>query len=842
MNGKEVFPQRIVSAVLALVFLPLAYGMGQVTGLAGWNIYVDPGHSQRENKGIYGYSEAEKNLGVARHLKDLLISKTDISAVYLSRTNNQVSVSLSDRTSEANNLGVAWYHSIHSNAPSTTANDVLLLWGQYEDGREKIPNGGRAMSDIMAVLLADGMRTSPYKSIGDCSYYTWSDWCQSSGGPYLHINRVSTMPSELSEAGYHTNPVQNQLNMNDKWKRLEAYTFFWSILQFHGIARPPVRILTGIIDDIESGISINGAVAAAGGVTDTTDTYESLFYKYSVDTDQLHNGFYFLEGLSGSTVQLAISADGYLSDTIQVALENNFFTFKDIHLTPYVPTRVVSTVPAQDAINASTWGPITINFSKPMDRASVRENLVPPKGITGTMIWANDDKRLIYLPDPLAPGTHYTLTISRQAVDKDGNYLETYDDSGQGGDFILDFTTGTQDEWPPEMVSIFPPANGTGIQPQPVVNVLFNEPLEPATVNSDIVQLIPFGRYEAVEGRLRHYTTLERSLLCLYPVERLMLNSDYVIVIRSGLKDLAGNIISKTRSYSFHTSADPYFVNSIDDFEGDVTGNWRQPGLSQNPTGVVSESTTLDTSRTVANLVYGGSQSMELDYAWDEGAAEWLIRVELVGGPPKSIQFTGGYALQAYVFSNGSGNQLRFCVDDNLPVDALTNHEVSPWIALDWIGWRLVSWDMAHDGTGAWRGDGNLDGVLRFDSIQLTHAPGAATAGTLYVDDLQVAYNLGGDSEPLPVKFVLHPNYPNPFNPTTTITYDISQPADVRLNIYDLLGRRVKTLVNGWVVPGHYWIVWDGTDDSGWQLASGVYICHLQAADVSLTRKMALVR
>jgi len=68
-------------------FIFIALGVlslrAQVTGLAGWNIYLDPGHSQKENMGIYGYSEAEKNLRVGLALRGYLLDETDIATVYI---------------------------------------------------------------------------------------------------------------------------------------------------------------------------------------------------------------------------------------------------------------------------------------------------------------------------------------------------------------------------------------------------------------------------------------------------------------------------------------------------------------------------------------------------------------------------------------------------------------------------------------------------------------------------------------------------------------------------------------------------------------------------------------
>lgn len=125
----------------------------QVTGLSGWNIFIDPGHSQNENVGVYGYSEAKKNLRVALNIKDLLVTTTDIDTVYLCRTDDQQQVSLSQRTDYANSVGAAWYHSIHSDAGSTTANSTLLLWGQLYNGTPDPPVGGETMSAIMVPIL-----------------------------------------------------------------------------------------------------------------------------------------------------------------------------------------------------------------------------------------------------------------------------------------------------------------------------------------------------------------------------------------------------------------------------------------------------------------------------------------------------------------------------------------------------------------------------------------------------------------------------------------------------------------------------------------------------------------
>jgi VCBS repeat-containing protein len=96
--------------------------------------------------------------------------------------------------------------------------------------------------------------------------------------------------------------------------------------------------------------------------------------------------------------------------------------------------------------------------------------------------------------------------------------------------------------------------------------------------------------------------------------------------------------------------------------------------------------------------------------------------------------------------------------------------------------------------------------------------------------------------EALPEAFGLEQNAPNPFNPTTTIRYSLPEGADVRLVIYNILGQRVKTLVNGAQGPGRYTVVWDGRDDAGRPAATGMYVYRLQAGAFAQARKMLFAK
>jgi hypothetical protein len=85
-------------------------------------------------------------------------------------------------------------------------------------------------------------------------------------------------------------------------------------------------------------------------------------------------------------------------------------------------------------------------------------------------------------------------------------------------------------------------------------------------------------------------------------------------------------------------------------------------------------------------------------------------------------------------------------------------------------------------------------------------------------------------------------SYPNPFNPTTSLSFVMETGAYVRLEIYDIGGRLVRTLVDRAMGPGTHRIPWDGRDERGIAMSSGVYIARLEAGDDLVTQKLVLVR
>jgi hypothetical protein len=99
------------------------------------------------------------------------------------------------------------------------------------------------------------------------------------------------------------------------------------------------------------------------------------------------------------------------------------------------------------------------------------------------------------------------------------------------------------------------------------------------------------------------------------------------------------------------------------------------------------------------------------------------------------------------------------------------------------------------------------------------------------------------NDEPIPNRFALHANVPNPFNPITTIHYDVPRGgADVNITVYDVSGRLVRELVNEHRAPGNWTVTWNGEDNHGVRVASGVYFYRMRAGDFIETKKMVLLK
>ena len=108
--------------------------------------------------------------------------------------------------------------------------------------------------------------------------------------------------------------------------------------------------------------------------------------------------------------------------------------------------------------------------------------------------------------------------------------------------------------------------------------------------------------------------------------------------------------------------------------------------------------------------------------------------------------------------------------------------------------------------------------------------------------DVPPCENLSVDISTVLNSFNLHQNYPNPFNPVTTFRYDLYEDSFVKITVYDMIGRVVKTMVNSQQNSGFKSVQWNATNDKGAPVSAGLYLYTIQAGEFRQTKKMVLLK
>jgi len=129
-----------------------------------------------------------------------------------------------------------------------------------------------------------------------------------------------------------------------------------------------------------------------------------------------------------------------------------------------------------------------------------------------------------------------------------------------------------------------------------------------------------------------------------------------------------------------------------------------------------------------------------------------------------------------------------------------------------------------------------FEGTTYWDDVSFTAVPSSTNGAVVSVlDEPELISGIPRSAE-------LLNNYPNPFNPSTTIVYGVPKDGSVRLEVFNMLGQRVRTLVNTQHSAGTYEIKWDGTNESGKIVSGGIYFYRLNTGDLSLTKKMLFLK
>lgn len=164
------------------------------------------------------------------------------------------------------------------------------------------------------------------------------------------------------------------------------------------------------------------------------------------------------------------------------------------------------------------------------------------------------------------------------------------------------------------------------------------------------------------------------------------------------------------------------------------------------------------------------------------------------------------------------------------------------WKSLRRVSGSNPAWTLRTLNVADATGEGDVRFRFRLTSDQSLQYDG------WYVDDIAVSAYPREPVVGIPsgARIIRRPflaqNYPNPFNPSTTVRYEVPVASRVRLGIYNVLGQRVKTLVEAKKLAGWHDVVWDGTNDADQRVASGIYICRLESSGLTASRKMVFIK
>jgi hypothetical protein len=379
-----------------------------------------------------------------------------------------------------------------------------------------------------------------------------------------------------------------------------------------------------------------------------------------------------------------------------------------------------------------------------------------------------------------------------------------------------------------------------------VITIVFDEEIDEGSITDSSIMIYDGGDLSQIEWTLN--TTNNHSVLSIRPYGHFSTNENINVLLGAEITDTLGNAMGMDVSGSASTFDEHYteMVN-IDTFR--YATPWESPTYSGSTVGVIGSGCDFNISCThyvpASTLFSARKRSAYLQYQWDTAAGSHLLREYLSGGDPRNVTFDNSYILQCYVYGDGSHNKFRFAIDE-AHGSTWPDHEVSQWWTLDWEGWRLLEWDLSDPSmVGSWLGDEILNGsAYRIDSFQMTYDPeNGAASGRIFVDNLRVVKRMPGvsveqASSQLPQQFAIHQNYPNPFNPETQIDFDIPEMATLTMNVYDITGRLVKTLIDEQTfMPGSYKARFHAEN-----LAAGVYFVRLESPGQKQVIRMTLLK
>ncbi|MCK4448165.1 MAG: T9SS type A sorting domain-containing protein, partial [Candidatus Marinimicrobia bacterium] len=388
---------------------------------------------------------------------------------------------------------------------------------------------------------------------------------------------------------------------------------------------------------------------------------------------------------------------------------------------------------------------------------------------------------------------------------------------------MMRFTPAHTDFVGPEIAGVVA-ISGTALQ------VRFSEEVDP-------VAAAAVANY-SIDGGIGNPASVEmvKNNIAVLTIAAIEANAPYTVSV-TGVKDLTDlALVDTTVGFKLVDPGELPIDITIDDFETNI-GSWFDPNYSGSTSGVLDGST----FEVSDEFAYAGSKSGKMTLL-DDPAVEggWFVR-----NNNRTEKIAPDSKLFLYLRGADADVQLRFVIWDNGAGG--DGYEAGAWndITVTEDDWQVISIDLASDPVTGWiTGNGAINSTdfVTIESIQLRCSEDISTV--LYFDMVTERPIVVGieDVSALPKEFALHQNYPNPFNPITTIKYELPKESLVKIIVFDLMGKEVRTLVSQKQNAGYQTVIWNATDNYGRQVSSGYYIYIMQAESFHKTQKMILLK
>ena len=513
----------------------------------------------------------------------------------------------------------------------------------------------------------------------------------------------------------------------------------------------------------------------------------------SLDLSTIEN----VSSLTFNSFAVRQSASGSLSGTI-------FFDDLTLYQTPL---EIITHFPAQRENNISVDSSIDIEFNK-----SAKVNLVESAfkiypEIDGSLNWNSDNSILTFKPtNSFAAKTNYQVTIDTIANAQDGSKLNT--------PFSFSFET---ERTALSLISTYPLKNSTDNSTTSNIILSFDGSILSSTLPGNVL-------FQDINGNNIQITVdqseYSNGKIKFSPTSQLNENSIYKITLSDNVGDSKGLTLNEGIKISFTTEKEKYISGNIyDDFENN--SGWTSPYQTEGSVGLDYLSSHFSINSTKRKT---GNYSGKLEYEYK--GIEAICRISNNYIPKISSHQNFGL----WVFGDDSKNALEYwfinsdSTIENIHVDTL-----------NWTGWKLKSITPS---------DFTSSDSLKLNSIVVKQMDNGNNSGTIYLDDIQtdILLPVKNIANNIPTEYSLSHNYPNPFNPSTTIKYSIpsnhnGEALIVKIIVFDILGREVINLVNQKQSAGNYEVTFNAKN-----ISSGVYFYSLQSGAFLESKKMLLLK